>query len=54
MYFGLIIKESILNEQILDKLDVVGVELWKTDNNSFADTKCPFPHDGDGHLFNKD
>ena len=32
MYSGLIIKESILNEQILDKLDVVGVELWKTDN----------------------
>ena len=32
MYSGLIIKESILNEQILDKLDVVSVELWKTDN----------------------
>ena len=32
MYSGLIIKESIMNEQILDKLDVVSVELWKTDN----------------------
>lgn len=32
MYSGLIIKESITNEQILDKLDVVSVELWKTDN----------------------
>ena len=32
MYSGLIIKESILNEQILDELDVVSVELWKTDN----------------------
>ena len=32
MYSGLIIKESILNELIFDKLDVVGVELWKTDN----------------------
>lgn len=32
MYSGLIIKESILKEQVLDKLDVVSVELWKTEN----------------------
>ena len=32
MYSGLIIKESILNEQILDELNVVSVELWKTNN----------------------
>jgi len=32
MYSGLIIEESIVDEQILDKLDVVNVELWKTDN----------------------
>ena len=32
MYSGLIIKESILNELIFDKLDVVDVALWKTDH----------------------
>lgn len=50
MYSGLIIKESISNEQILDKLDVISVELWKTDNKpkywtaiSFASNFEDFP-----------
>lgn len=32
MFSGLIIKESIVDEQILDRLEVVNIELWKTDN----------------------
>ncbi len=50
MYSGLIIKESISDEQILDKLDVVSVELWKTDNTprywtaiSFTSNSEDFP-----------
>ena len=50
MYSGLIIKESILDEQILDELDVVNVELWKTENKpkywtaiSFTSNSKDFP-----------
>ena len=45
MYSGLIIKESILNEQILDKIDVVNVELWKTDNEPRYWTAISFTSD---------
>ena len=32
MYSGLIIKESLINEQILDEIEILNVEIWKTDN----------------------
>ena len=32
MYSGLLIKESLINEQILDEIEIVNVEIWKTDN----------------------
>ena len=32
MYTGLIIKESIQDEKILDEIEIVKVEIWKTNN----------------------
>ena len=32
MYTGLIVKESIQNEKILDEIEIVKVEIWKTNN----------------------
>lgn len=32
MYSGLIIKESLISEQILDEIEIRNVEIWKTDN----------------------
>ncbi len=32
MYSGLIIKESIQDEKILDEIEIVKVEIWKTNN----------------------
>ena len=28
----MIIKESLINEQILDEIEILNVEIWKTDN----------------------
>lgn len=32
MYSGLLIKESISDEKILDLIEIINVEIWKTDN----------------------
>ena len=32
MYSGLIIKESITDEKIFDIVEIIDVEIWKTDN----------------------
>ena len=32
MYTGLIIKESIADDTLLDYIRIIGVEIWKTDN----------------------
>lgn len=32
MYSGLLIKESISDEKILDLVEIINVEIWKTDN----------------------
>lgn len=32
MYSGLIIKESLKDERILDSVEIEAVEIWKTDN----------------------
>ena len=45
MYSGLIIKESILNEQILDEIEVVDIALWKTDNKPKYWTAISFTSD---------
>lgn len=50
MYSGLLVKESLSTEQILDEINISNVEIWKTDNTpkywtaiSFTSNSASFP-----------
>lgn len=45
MYNGLIIKESLVNERILDYVEIKDVEIWKTDNTPRYWTAITFSSD---------
>lgn len=45
MYSGLIIKESIIDEGILDRLNVTNVQLWRTDYQPKYWTSIAFTSD---------
>ena len=48
MYSGLLIKESVSDETVLDFISIVSVEVWRTDNTPKYWTAISFTSDLDG------